>query len=47
MGLLLVPLILAFGAFWLNSQEKQRELQVTEQRSQEAVLQAYLDEAWS
>src|SRR6266568_3506419 len=54
MQLLLIPILLAIGGFWLNQIQKSREEKTTEQRDktereiakdnqQEAALQAYID----
>jgi uncharacterized protein YjbI with pentapeptide repeats len=54
MGLLIIPLVLAFGAYWLNKAEKANELKIAEQRNKsdqeiaidrqrEQALQTYID----
>jgi hypothetical protein len=43
MKLLIVPAVLAFGGFWLNSQARQSESKIASDRNQEAALQTYLD----
>ena len=41
--LLIVPVALAIGGYWLNRAQRERELEVEKQRAQDATLQAYLD----
>jgi hypothetical protein len=43
MELLVIPLVLAGGAFYLNRSERNLERQIVTDRQQEAALQAYLD----
>lgn len=43
MELLLIPLALAGGAFYLNRAERETERQIATDRQQEAALQSYLD----
>jgi uncharacterized protein YjbI with pentapeptide repeats len=42
--LLIVPAVIAAGGIWFNRQQRQRELAIAEQRSQDGVLQAYLEQ---
>jgi hypothetical protein len=41
--LLVVPAVIAGGGIWFNSQQRERELEIAEQRAQDEALQAYLD----
>lgn len=43
MELLIIPLVLAIGAFYLNSSERNTEREIATDRQQEAALQSYLD----
>jgi len=43
MQLLIVPSVLAIGAYYLNSSERKNEREIATDRQQEAALQAYLD----
>jgi uncharacterized protein YjbI with pentapeptide repeats len=43
MGLLIIPLVLASGAFFLNRSERNNEREIATDHQQEMVLQAYLD----
>lgn len=43
MDLLIIPLVLAGGAFYLNRSERAVEREIATDRQQEAALQAYLD----
>lgn len=43
MQLLIIPLVLAVGAYYLNRAERQTEREIARDRQQEAALQAYLD----
>jgi uncharacterized protein YjbI with pentapeptide repeats len=43
MGLLLIPLVLGIGAFFLNRSERKIEREIAIDRQQEDALQAYLD----
>ena len=43
MELLMIPLVLAGGAFYLNRQERKAEREVATDRHQESALQAYFD----
>ncbi len=43
MQLLIIPAILAVGAYWLNESARKREQAVTEQRAQETALQTYFN----
>lgn len=43
MELLIIPLVLAVGAFFLNRSERETEREIATDRQQEAALQAYLD----
>jgi hypothetical protein len=42
--LLIVPAVIAAGGLWFNRQLRDREMEIAEQRAQDEVLQAYLDE---
>jgi hypothetical protein len=42
--LLIVPAALALGVYWLNRAQRERELEVENQRAQDEALQAYLDQ---
>jgi uncharacterized protein YjbI with pentapeptide repeats len=42
--LLIVPAVIAAGGLWFNRQQRDREMESIEQRSQDAALQAYLDQ---
>jgi uncharacterized protein YjbI with pentapeptide repeats len=41
--LLVIPLVLGIGAFFLNRSERKNELEIATDRQQETALQAYLD----
>jgi uncharacterized protein YjbI with pentapeptide repeats len=41
--LLIVPAVIAAGGLWFNRQQRDREMEIAEQRSQDEALQAYLD----
>jgi len=43
LGLLIVPLVLAVGAYWFNAQQQKRGQAIETDRQCEIVLQAYLD----
>lgn len=43
MELLVIPVVLAVGAFFLNRSERKTEREIATDRQQEAALQAYLD----
>ncbi len=43
MKLLIVPAVIAAGGLWFNGQQREREREITEQRSQDEALQAYLE----
>ena len=43
MELLIIPLFLAGGAFYLNRSERTTEREIAADRQQEAALQAYID----
>lgn len=43
LGLLVIPAVLAGGAYYLNQQERKNERKISEDRIQEATLQNYLD----
>lgn len=43
MELLIIPLVLAIGAYYLNRSERATEREITKNRQQEDVLQSYLD----
>jgi uncharacterized protein YjbI with pentapeptide repeats len=42
--LLIVPAVLAGGGIWFNKQQRERELEIADQRTQDEALQAYLDQ---
>ena len=42
--LLIVPAVLAAGGLWFNRQQRVREVETAEQRTQDEALQAYLDQ---
>src|SRR5215211_969496 len=42
--LLIVPAVIAAGGVWFNRQQREREIKIAEQRSQDEALQAYLDQ---
>jgi len=42
--LLIVPAVLAGGGIWFNKQQRDRELEIADQRTQDEALQAYLDQ---
>jgi hypothetical protein len=42
--LLVVPAVIAGGGLWFNQQQRERELEIAERRSQDEALQAYLDQ---
>jgi uncharacterized protein YjbI with pentapeptide repeats len=42
--LLIVPAVIAAGGLWFNRQQRDREMDIAEQRSQDEALQAYLDQ---
>jgi len=44
MQLLVVPLVLAIGAFYLNRSERNAEREIAKDRQQEAALQVYFDQ---
>jgi len=44
MQLLIIPAVLATGAVYFNRAERRNELQIAEQRADNAVLQTYLDQ---
>jgi uncharacterized protein YjbI with pentapeptide repeats len=44
MKLLIVPAVIAAGGLWFNRQQRDREMEIAEQRSQDEALQAYLDQ---
>jgi uncharacterized protein YjbI with pentapeptide repeats len=46
MQLLIIPIALGLGAWWLNKQERENERKLTEDRQQEATLQTYLDKMY-
>jgi hypothetical protein len=41
--LLVVPAVIAGGGIWFNRQQRERELEIAERRTQDEALQAYLD----
>lgn len=43
LGLLVIPVALALAAIFFNRQERKAELQVAENRNQDAILQTYFD----
>jgi uncharacterized protein YjbI with pentapeptide repeats len=42
--LLIVPAVIAGGGIWFNRQQRERELEVADQRAQDEALQSYLDQ---
>jgi uncharacterized protein YjbI with pentapeptide repeats len=42
--LLVVPLVIAGAGIWFNRQQRERELEIAERRTQDEALQAYLDQ---
>src|SRR6185436_681231 len=44
MELLIIPLILAVGAFFLNRSERKTEREIAKDRQQEQALQSYFDQ---
>jgi len=42
--LLFVPAVIAAGGVWFNQQQRERELDVADQRAQDDALQAYFDQ---
>lgn len=42
--LLIVPAVIAAGGIWFNRQQRDREMEIAEQRAQHEALQAYLDQ---
>ena len=42
--LLIIPAVVAAGGLWFSQQQKQRELDIADQRAQDEALQAYLDQ---
>jgi hypothetical protein len=42
--LLIVPAVIAAGGLWFNRQQRERELETAERRTQDEALQAYLDQ---
>lgn len=42
--LLVVPAVIAGGGIWFNHQQRERELEMAERRTQDEALQAYLDQ---
>jgi hypothetical protein len=42
--LLIIPAVIAAGGIWFNQQQRDRELQIAEQGSEDSALQAYLDQ---
>jgi hypothetical protein len=42
--LLIVPTVIAGGGIWFNRQQRDRELDIAERRTQDEALQAYLDQ---
>jgi hypothetical protein len=42
--LLIVPAVIAGGGLWFNRQQRERELEIAERRTQDDALQAYLDQ---
>jgi hypothetical protein len=41
---MMVPAVIAAGGIWFNRQQRQRELEIAEQRAQDEALQAYLEQ---
>jgi hypothetical protein len=42
--LLLVPAVIAAGGVWFNQQQRNREMDIEDQRAQDTALQAYLEQ---
>jgi hypothetical protein len=42
--LLIIPAVLAAGGIWFNRQQRDRELEIAQRRTQDEALQAYLNE---
>ncbi len=42
--LVVVPIALAWGVYWINKKERERELKIAQDNYQEATLQSYLDQ---
>lgn len=42
--LVVVPIALAWGVYWINKKERERELKIAQDNYQEAALQSYLDQ---
>jgi hypothetical protein len=42
--LLIVPAVIAAGGIWFNQQQRERELEIADQRAQDEALRAYLDQ---
>jgi uncharacterized protein YjbI with pentapeptide repeats len=42
--LLIIPSVIAGGGIWFNRQQRERELQIADQRARDDALQAYLDQ---
>ena len=42
--LLVVPAVIAGSGLWFNQQQRERELEIAERRTQDEALQAYLDQ---
>jgi uncharacterized protein YjbI with pentapeptide repeats len=42
--LLIVPAVIAAGGLWFSRQQRNREMEIAEQRAQDEALQAYLDQ---
>jgi uncharacterized protein YjbI with pentapeptide repeats len=43
MELLVIPIVLAIGAWWLNKSERENELRIADERQRQAILEAYFD----
>jgi hypothetical protein len=43
LNLLVVPVVIAGVGIWFNRQQRERELEIAEHRTQDEALQAYLD----
>jgi uncharacterized protein YjbI with pentapeptide repeats len=44
MKLLIVPAVIAAGGLWFNRQQRDREMEIAEQRAQDEALQAFLEQ---
>jgi len=44
MNLLIIPAVIAAGGLWFNGQQRERDLEVENERAQDEALQAYLEQ---